>query len=116
MPSAPRSAVAAVTGPSFAGVPEAADVRVHVDRAWRDGYRTGWDAGADVGAGRVMIGLRAGWPDLTALSPTYRQWRAQVEAGPCDDRRCGACTVRRDALSRYVGDFPGVGQRRDGAR
>ena len=71
-----------MTGPCYEEVPYDADVRAYVDAAWTAGYRAGFEARADIGAARVLVALKEGWPDLTALSPTYAGWRARLDVEP----------------------------------
>jgi hypothetical protein len=98
-----------VTGPSYAGVPAAADVRGHIDRAWQGGYVAGWHAGHDVGAARVLI-----HGPVPALSPGYVDWRARLTADPVCPARCRRCSacVRQAAVTRNraaygCDDYPG---------
>jgi hypothetical protein len=71
-----------------------------------EGYAAGFEAGQDVTAGRVLLDHLVD-ADLTAVSGQYAELQALRAAGPCDDPKCGACGVRRDALARQGGDFLG---------
>lgn len=69
---------------------------------FEEGYADGFDAGHDVGAARIL--LHGPVPDF---SPQYSELVALRAAGPCDDRACGACRVRREWLDRHGSDWPG---------
>ncbi len=76
-----------------------------VHDGYAEGYRDGYPKGRTDEAVRLAIHLDAGMPLLTPAE--FNVWKAKREAGPCDDPKCGACTVRRDALARQGGDYPG---------
>lgn len=64
---------------------------------WEQGYREGFEAGADVGGARVLLALRAGWPDLgPARRLVSRQYTDLLDgpgvAAPCT---CSCCRRTR---------------------
>lgn len=87
-----------------------------VESAFHQVYEAGFRAGGDVAAGRIAMMLEAGPVDLAPLaemSSSYRESVRRRRAGPCADRRCGSCSIRRAAVERnrargWGDDFPGM--------
>jgi hypothetical protein len=72
---------------------------------YAEGYRDGYPKGVNDAQVRTAIHIENGLPALTPHE--FDVWRAKRNAGPCDDPKCGACGVRRDAVARQGGDYPG---------
>ena len=70
------------------------------------GYAAGFDAGEDVTVGRVLLDHQV-LADLAPRSGQYAELQALRAAGPCEQPRCGACRVRREAVARNGGDYQG---------
>lgn len=83
-----------MSGPSYDRAPLAADLRVHIDAAWGEGYAAGYLSGEEVGSVRTLLHLRAGWPDLGSVTRLVvsREYRDLLDgpgvATPCT---CSCC-------------------------